>query len=144
LRRIFTNVQKMSRPGRPWPERLRLSGATTALATLLGAAVVAQLPTAPANLRIVPGVDPEWPTAAANYLRTSLSTAVVTTANVVVWYRPIEPYISGSTQLVAAGGRVYVATAKGLIVLDAESGSVVCRFDTELPVSTPTVTGGVV
>lgn len=84
----------------------------------------------------------DWPTAGANYQRTSNSGANVSTVNGITWYRPIEAYINNTTQLVTAEGKVYVATAKGLIVLDAENGNVACRFDTELPVSTPTVDNG--
>ncbi len=86
----------------------------------------------------------EWPTAGANPQRTSNSAASVSTVTGVAWYRPIEAFISGSTQLITSGSNVYVATAKGLIVLNAESGNIVCRFDTELPVNTPTVDGGAV
>jgi outer membrane protein assembly factor BamB len=82
--------------------------------------------------------------AGANLQRTSVSLADVSVVTSVAWYRPIEAFISGATQLVTAGGRVYVATAKGLVVLNAEDGSLACRFDTELPVATPTVDGGAV
>jgi PQQ-like domain len=82
-----------------------------------------------------------WPMAGANAGRTSSSPADVSTATSISWYRPIEAFISGTTQLITAGGRVYVATARGLVVLNAETGAVTCRFDTELPVSTPTVEG---
>jgi hypothetical protein len=85
-----------------------------------------------------------WPTAGANAQRTSNSEADVSSVRSVAWYRPIEAYISGTTQLITAGSRVYVATVRGLVVLDAENGGLVCRFDTELPVSTPTVAGDVV
>src|SRR4029453_2426475 len=79
--------------------------------------------------------------AGATLQRTSNSVADVSTVNGIAWYRPIEAFISGATQLITAGGRVYVATAKGLVVLNAENGALVCRLDTELPVATPTVDG---
>jgi hypothetical protein len=82
--------------------------------------------------------------AGATPQRTSWAAANVSTVSSVAWYRPIEAFISGTTQLITADGRVYIATARGLIVLDAGNGSLVCRFDTELPVSTPTVAGGAV
>jgi len=96
------------------------------------------------NITSQPTGSEDWPTAGANPQRTSASPANVATLRDVAWYRPIEAYISGSTQLITSGGRVYVATAKGLIVLDAENGNLVCRFDTELPVAAPTVDNGVV
>ena len=77
-----------------------------------------------------------WPMAGATLQRTSNSVADVSTVNGIAWYRPIEAFISGTTQLITAGGRVYVATARGLVVLNAENGALVCRFDTELPVAT--------
>lgn len=79
--------------------------------------------------------------AGATLQRTSASVADVGSVSGIAWYRPIEAFISGATQLITAGGRVYVATAKGLVVLNAENGAVVCRLDTELPVATPTVDG---
>jgi hypothetical protein len=120
-----------------------------ALSVLPGFELLAQsLPGAPRNLRLqtgpVGGSSGEWPMAGANPQRTSNSPADVPSVSGVAWYRPIEAYISGTTQLVTSGSRVYVATSRGLVVLDAENGGVVCRFDTELPVSTPTVDGGVV
>ncbi|MBI4137518.1 PQQ-binding-like beta-propeller repeat protein [Candidatus Roizmanbacteria bacterium] len=83
----------------------------------------------------------DWYMAGANPPRTSNSSIDVSGVTGITWYRPIEAYISASTQLITSGGNVYVATAKGLIVLDAENGNLVCRFDTELPVATPTVDG---
>lgn len=79
--------------------------------------------------------------AGATPQRTSHAVVDVSTVRGIAWYRPIEAFISGATQLVTADGRVYVATAKGLVVLDAVNGNLVCRFDTELAVSTPTVNG---
>jgi hypothetical protein len=118
-----------------------------AIALVPGGELLAQsLPGAPRNLRLQVGSGSlgGWPTAGANIQRTSNSPADVSAVRGVAWYRPIEAFISGTTQLITAGNRVYVATTRGLVVLDAESGALVCRFDTELPVSTPTVDGGVV
>ena len=135
---------------KPRNSRLRRA-AVTVFTTLIGttslAVLLAQsLPLPPTNLRILTGAGEgpaveAWPTAGANLQRTSNSAAQVGTVTGVAWYRPIEAFISGTTQLITAGGMVYVATARGLIVLDAEDGGVVCRFDTELPVATPTVDG---
>ena len=115
---------------------------------MAGGAGLAQqgLPGAPGNLRvqIETGAQGGWPMAGATLQRSSNSPADVSTVRSVAWYRPIEAFISGPTQLITAEGRVYVATARGLVVLDAENGGLVCRFDTELPVATPTVENGVV
>lgn len=149
------------------PRFRRLVAGLTAAFSLAGALAVAedvlfgqQRPNPPTNLRIVrtdpvpptpppppppppPGSGPlgGWPMAGANPQRTSHAIADVSTVRSVAWYRPIEAFISGATQLVTADGRVYVATAKGLVVLNAENGDLVCRFDTELAVATPTVSG---
>lgn len=111
-----------------------------------GLGLLAQaLPGAPRNLTLQTTVSHGgWPTAGANVQRTSNSDADVSNVRGIAWYRPIEAFISGTTQLITAEGRVYVATARGLVVLDAENGNLVCRFDTELPVSTPSVESGVV
>ncbi|MGE0463954.1 MAG: PQQ-binding-like beta-propeller repeat protein [Vicinamibacterales bacterium] len=134
------------------PRRLLLAASLAVAAGVLtlgptAAVLLAQaLPGAPRNLRLQLGAGPlgGWPMAGANPQRTSNSVADVSTVRSVAWYRPIEAFISGTTQLVTAEGRVYVATARGLIVLEAENGDLVCRFDTELPVSTPTVSDGTV
>src|SRR3990172_5266380 len=120
---------------KPRNSRLRRA-AVTAFTTLIGttplAVLLAQsLPLPPTNLRILTGAGEgpaveAWPTAGANLQRTSNSAAQVGTVTGVAWYRPIEAFISGTTQLITAGGMVYVATARGLIVLDAEDRRRVC------------------
>ncbi len=153
---------RQSQGGVRWAQ---LAGAGAALLGLLalagagfdfGGVLLAQTqPQSPTNLRILSDSTPPppptgtgdlggWPTAGATIQRTSYSPATVTTVSGIAWYRPIEAFISGSTQVITADGRVYVATGKGLVVLDAENGGLICRFDTELPVATPTVDSGTV
>jgi hypothetical protein len=87
----------------------------------------------------------DWPMAGANPQRTSWGQATVDSVRGVQWYRPIEAYIDQKTQIIAASRKIYVATTKGLIVLDAETGSgPLWRFDTELPLNTPAVVNGAV
>ena len=63
----------------------------------------------------------------------------------VLWYRPIEAYISQNVQLIAANGLIYVSTSRGLYALNADNGAIAWRFDTELPLGqSPTVEQGVV
>jgi outer membrane protein assembly factor BamB len=38
------------------------------------------------------------------------------------WYKPFEPFIWQKVQIIAADGLLYVATARGLYALDAETG----------------------
>lgn len=87
----------------------------------------------------------EWSMVAANPERTSWTPTEVTGMVHLEWYRPIEAYISQNTQLIGAYGKIYVSTSKGLYALDAITGNVAWRFDTELPLgNSPTVVDGVV
>jgi hypothetical protein len=87
----------------------------------------------------------EWNMVAGNPERTSWVPEQVTGNLQVAWYRPIEAYIPQNSQIIAANGLLYIATARGLYALDAASGAVAWRFDTELPLgNSPTVVNGVV
>ena len=87
----------------------------------------------------------EWPTVAANPERTSWNNEEISGQLQVQWYRPIEAYISQNVQVIASGGLLYIATARGLYALHAHNGSLAWRFDTELPLgNSPTVANGVV
>lgn len=86
-----------------------------------------------------------WYMAGANPARTSWVTQAPTGISGISWYRPIEAYIDQKVQIITANGKIYVATSKGLIVLDAENGDLKWRFDTELPLgNSPTVVGDMV
>ena len=88
--------------------------------------------------------DGDWAMVAANPQRTSRSSAEVTGNLSVAWYRPIEAYIPQNSQIIAANGLVYVATSRGLYALNADTGAVAWRYDTELPLgNSPTVDGDV-
>jgi outer membrane protein assembly factor BamB len=94
--------------------------------------------------RPAPASD-SWPTVAANPQRTSWSPEEVSGNLDVEWYRPIEAYIPQNVQLIASDGLIFVATARGLYALDAATGAVAWRFNTELPLgNSPTVSNGVV
>ncbi len=95
-----------------------------------------------------PGIPPlpppgsgDWATVAGNPQRTSWSAEDVHSYNMTIaWYRPIEAYISQNVQLIATNGLIYVASARGLYALHAETGQEVWRFNTELPLgNSPTV-----
>jgi outer membrane protein assembly factor BamB len=61
-----------------------------------------------------------------------------------VWYRPIDPFINGKVQVVAANGLLYISTARGLYALNAENGDIAWVYPTELPLGhSPTVVGSV-
>ncbi len=60
------------------------------------------------------------------------------------WFRPIEPYIAPNVQIIAANEMLYVSTARGLYVLDADSGTEKWVFPTELPLgNSPTIADNV-
>lgn len=87
----------------------------------------------------------EWPMVAANPQRTSWTPEEVCGNLRVEWYRPIEAYISQNTQVIASNGLLYISTSRGLYALDAATGAVAWRFDSELPLgNSPTVHQGVV
>jgi len=59
-----------------------------------------------------------------------------------VWYRPIDPFINGKVQVIAAHGLLYVSTARGLYALEADDGDIAWVYPTELPLGhSPTVVG---
>lgn len=61
-----------------------------------------------------------------------------------VWYRPIEPYISQNVQIIAAEGKLFVSTARGLYALNAANGDIEWIYPTELPLGhSPTYHNGV-
>jgi outer membrane protein assembly factor BamB len=81
-----------------------------------------------------------WPMLAANPQRTSWTPEEVRGSLGVEWYRPIEPYIPYKVQPVAANGRIYVSTARGLYAFNAASGNLDWVFPTEMPLGhSPTV-----
>ena len=86
-----------------------------------------------------------WSTVAGDAQRTSWTQDAVTGSVHLEWALPVEAYIPQNAQLIAANGMIYVATARGLLALNADNGSVIWRFNTEMPIgNSPTVVGGVV
>ena len=82
--------------------------------------------------------------AGANPERTSWTAEEVRGQLQPVWYKPFEPYISQKVQIIAAYQTLYVATAKGLYALDAESGAQRWVYPTALPLGhSPTIHEGV-
>ncbi len=95
-----------------------------------------------------PTISPDWSTVAHDPQRTSASTEQVSLdsngSGKVIWYRPIEAYIPQNSQIIAANGMLYISSAKGLYVFDANTGDVRWRFDTEMPLeNSPTIYNGV-
>jgi outer membrane protein assembly factor BamB len=96
-------------------------------------------------VRFVPEVSlaqssADWNMAGANPERTSWVSEEVSGDLSVQWYRPIEAYIGAKVQLIAANNMIYVSTARGLYALDADSGDLKWRYDTQMPLGhSPTV-----
>lgn len=84
----------------------------------------------------------DWYMAGANPERTSWVSEEVSGSASVKWYRPIEAYIGAKVQLIAANNMIYVSTARGLYALDADTGDLKWRYDTQMPMGhSPTVIG---
>jgi len=93
----------------------------------------------------------EWSTLAANPQRTSWVNETTDPANMhLEWTRPIDAFIPMNSQIVGAGGLIYVTTAGGLIALYADPpgggnsiGDVAWRFDTSMPLgNSPSIDNG--
>ena len=90
------------------------------------------------NDSVVYGSD--WPMLAANPQRTSWSTEEVRGELNLAWYRPIEPYIPYKIQPIAANGKLYISTARGLYAFSANNGDLLWIYPTELPLGhSPTI-----
>ena len=84
-----------------------------------------------------------WITAGANPQRTSWVPDAAPGALEETWVKPIEPYISQKVQIIAAGGRLFLATARGLYAFNAETGADLWTYPTELPLGhSPTYASG--
>jgi hypothetical protein len=83
-----------------------------------------------------------WNMAGANPQRTSWVPDEVRGRLSPAWYRPIEAFIPQEIQVIAARGKVFIASARGLYALEAKTGELAWRFDTELPLgNAPTIDG---
>jgi outer membrane protein assembly factor BamB len=82
--------------------------------------------------------------AAANLQRTSWSPEEVRGQLAVEWYRPIEPYVQGKVQVVAAEDKLFISTAAGLYAFDSASGNQLWSYGTPMPLgNSPTYANGV-
>jgi hypothetical protein len=82
----------------------------------------------------------DWYMAGANPQRTSWVTEEVKGSLQVEWYRPIEPYIHYKFQPVAAFGKIFISTARGLYAINATNGDLSWIYPTKMPLGhSPTV-----
>lgn len=85
-----------------------------------------------------------WPMAAANPARTSWTPEEVRGVLKPLWYKPFEPYIPQRVQIIAAYDTLYIATARGLYALDAETGAERWIYPTQFPLGhSPTIHNGI-
>lgn len=81
-----------------------------------------------------------WPMLAANPERTSWTTTEVRGSLKLAWYRPIEPYVPYKVQPIAANGKIYVSTARGLYAFNAGNGDLAWVYPTAVPLGhSPTI-----
>jgi hypothetical protein len=84
-----------------------------------------------------------WVTAGANPQRTSWVPRAAPGALKVIWVKPIEPYISQKVQIIAAAGKLFLSTARGLYAFNADTGAELWVHSTALPLGhSPTYAGG--
>ncbi len=94
----------------------------------------------PGSAPVPPSSGKDWPMVAANPQRTSWSPEEVRGGLSVEWYRPIEPYIPTKIQPIAANGKIYVSTARGLYAFNAANGALAWVYPTEVPLgNSPTI-----
>lgn len=94
----------------------------------------------PTGTPVIPPGDRTWPMLAANPERTSWTPEEVRGNLSVEWYLPFEPYIPYKVQPIAANGRIYVSTARGLYSIDAANGNLDWVYGTEMPLGhSPTI-----
>ena len=83
-----------------------------------------------------------WFMAGANPSRTSWVEDEVGGRLSPVWYKTFDAFIPARVQVIATGGSLYIATARGLYALDAETGAERWTYPTRLPLgNSPTVVG---
>lgn len=84
-----------------------------------------------------------WVTAGANPQRTSWVPDAAPGQLKDLWVKPIEPYISQKVQVIAAAGKLFLSTARGLYAFDAETGTELWVYATTLPLGhSPTFADG--
>ena len=87
--------------------------------------------------------SPGWVTAGANAQRTSWVPDAAPGALKPIWVKPVEAYISQKVQIIAASGKLFLSTARGLYAFDAATGAELWVYPTELPLGhSPTYAGG--
>ena len=85
----------------------------------------------------------DWITAGANPQRTSWVRDEAAGLLKVIWVKPVEPYISQKVQIIATGKKLFLSTARGLYAFNADNGTDLWVYPTELPLGhSPTYANG--
>jgi len=82
---------------------------------------------------VTPTPSDGWVTAGANPQRTSWVPDAASGALDAIWVKPVEPYISQKVQIVAAEGKLFLSTERGLYAFNANTGADLWVYSTELP-----------
>lgn len=115
----------------------------TTLVTMLNLSLLALIVSGGSVARAQAGASPGWVTAGANPQRTSWVPDAAPGAIKPVWVKPVEAYISQKVQIVAASGKLFLSTARGLYAFDADTGADLWVYPTELPLGhSPTCADG--
>ena len=87
----------------------------------------------------------DWPVAGANSQRTSWTPNEAPGLLKALWVKRIEPYVSVKTQVIGAENKVFLSTAKGVYAFNADNGSQIWVYATQMPIShSPTYYAGTV
>jgi hypothetical protein len=91
------------------------------------------------------GTRADWPMAGANPQRTSWVNENLPGGIQTTWVKPIEAFVSHHVQVIGADNKVFVSTSHGLYAFDADTGTQLWVYPTDLPLGhSPTFANGVV
>ena len=115
----------------------------TTLVTMLNLSLLALISSGTLVMPAQAAASPGWVTAGANPQRTSWVPDAAPGVLKPVWVKPVEPYISQKVQIIAASGKLFLSTARGLYAFDAATGADLWVYPTELPLGhSPTCAEG--
>lgn len=85
----------------------------------------------------------DWPMAGADPSRSSWTPQTLPGNIKAEWVKPVTPYVSQHVQVIGAENKVFLSTAAGLYAFDANTGTEVWIYPTELPLGhSPTYSDG--
>jgi hypothetical protein len=105
----------------------------TTLVTMLNLCLLALISFSGSVVPAQAAASPGWVMAGANPQRTLWVPDAAPGLLKPVWVKPVEPYISQKVQIIAAAGKLFLSTARGLYAFDAATGADLWVYPTELP-----------